>query len=70
MWNGKRISRFRVPKQLRADERLVREIQEWADRDNRDFSRQLFHFVSLGIIHSKKCERKSHSVTRRHRGAA
>jgi hypothetical protein len=60
MWNGKRISRFRVPKQLRADERMVREIQLAAERDNRDWPHQLFHYVSLGIIHDKKCKGKSH----------
>jgi len=70
MWNGKRISRFRVPKQLRADERMVREIQRAADRNDRPWAHQLFHFARLGIIHAKKCEGKSHVGTRSHRGAA
>lgn len=71
MRNLKRTERFRVPKQIRADENLVRTIQFSADRNNRDFSRQLFHYVTLGILHEKECDGKSQEVTKRHvRGAA
>jgi hypothetical protein len=67
MWNGKKLARFRVPQQLRADEKMVREIQRFADRDDRPWAHQLFHFARLGIIHAKKCERKARFGARSHR---
>lgn len=63
MFTGKRIARFRLPKQLRADEVMVRTISLLAAEDCRDFSRELLYLLGLGILHRQQCGGKSQEGT-------
>jgi hypothetical protein len=49
MFEGKRTSRFRVPKQIRADEEMVKAIYRLADEDCRDPNREILYLLTLGI---------------------
>jgi hypothetical protein len=67
MFHEKRASRFRLPRQIRAGEQMVRAIQRDADVGDRPFNRQLLHYVKLGIKHARECEEKSQGVPPGHR---
>lgn len=63
---GKRSSRFRVPKQLRIDPDMVRDIQHSADKGLRDFGQQVLYYVQLGMFHEENCGVKAHGVAHSH----
>ena len=63
MFTGKRISRFRIPKQLRADELMVRTISLLAAEDCRDFGRELLFLLGMGIEHRQHCAGKAQEGT-------
>jgi hypothetical protein len=65
MFTGKRIARFRIPKQLRCDELMVKTIALLAAEDCRDLSREILFLIDLGIQHRQHCIGKAPEGTLR-----
>lgn len=59
MYHGKRTDRLDMPRQLRMDESMGRNIRARAELSHRSIQHYLLHLIALGLKHEDECLRKA-----------
>jgi hypothetical protein len=56
MYNGKRIDKWHMPKQLRMDEELAKKIRKCAEEHERDLQREVPYLIKLGLREAERID--------------